>query len=364
MIVAATVLSPSHRHGPLARAKGLLLCALIAAGAILLGGQPFFATHGFSALTLAIVIGMTLGNTAYPVIAPACESGVGFCKQTLLRSGVVLYGLRLTVQDIERVGVAGVLVDMAMVASTFWIATWLGTRWLGVDRKTAMLIGAGSAICGAAAVMATEPVVRARAEHVTVAVATVVAFGTAAIFIYPLLFDLNTAWQVLPDGDSGFGVYAGSSIHEVAQVIAATRALGADVVDTAVITKMVRVMLLAPFLLVLSLRLARDSDCDSPSDRLAVSAWRAVPLFAVGFIGVVLFNSLHLLPRAAVDAALFLDTLVLAMAMAALGLSTRTAAVREAGAKPLLLAALVAVWLIAGGALVSASIGGLLRAFA
>ena len=104
-------------------------------------------------------------------------------KQILLRAGIILYGLRLTFQDIAGVGLHGVLLDALMLASTFGLACLLGTRLFGLDRTTTLLIGAGSSICGAAAVMATEPVVRGRAEQVAVAVSTVVVFGTLGIFL-------------------------------------------------------------------------------------------------------------------------------------------------------------------------------------
>ena len=139
---------------------------------------------------------------------------------------MVLYGLRLTVQDIGHVGMVGVATDALVLGSTFGLACLIGIKWLRLDPKTAMLIGAGSSICGAAAVMAAEPVVKARAEQVTVAVATVVVFGTVAIFLYPALFELNQQWQLVPGGADGFGIYIGSTLHEVAQVVAAARSVG------------------------------------------------------------------------------------------------------------------------------------------
>ena len=188
---------------------GLALSGALAATGIALGRIAWLQDHGFSALTLAIVLGMIVGNTVYPWaprLAVASGAGVNFSKQNLLRLGVVLYGLRLTVQDIDHVGIAGVAIDAMILGSTFALACLIGTRWLGLERKTAMLIGAGSAICGAAAVMAAEPVVKARAEQVTVAVATVVVFGTLAIFLYPALFELNRHWALIPGGANGFGI--------------------------------------------------------------------------------------------------------------------------------------------------------------
>jgi uncharacterized integral membrane protein (TIGR00698 family) len=328
------------------RLPGLLLTALVAAAALGLGTLPTLQTHGLSTLTLAIVIGIALGNTAYPAMADRAGPGVGWAKQWLLRAGIVLYGVRLTFQDIGQVGMTGVLIDALVLGSTFALAAWAGTRWLGLERNTALLIGAGSAICGAAAVMAADPVVRGRSEQVTVAVATVVVFGTVAMFAYPLLYQLNLAHAWMALSEQQYGVLTGSTMHEVAQVVAAGRAVSPVAADTAVIAKMVRVMMLAPFLLGLSVLLARASTHDGP----AASRTRiAVPWFAFGFVAVVGVNSLHWLPAPVIPYLVQLDTLLLAMAMAALGLTTHVSALHRAGAKPLLLAGGLAVWLLVGG---------------
>jgi len=274
---------------------GLLLSGAVAAAGMLLGRIAWLQDHGFSALTLAIVLGMVVGNTVYPRLAGTSSAGVDLAKQRLLRLGVVLYGLRLTLQDVGHVGLSGVAIDALVLCSTFLLAWWIGTRWLGLERRTAMLIGAGGSICGAAAVMATAPVVKARAEQVTVAVATVVVFGTLAIFLYPVLFQLS-AWLARDDARNSAGPAASAG---------------------------------------------------APKGKLAV------PWFAFGFIGVVLFNSLHWLPQPVVSAMTEFDTALLATAMAALGLTTQVGAIRKAGAKPLLLALILFSWLVVGGAMIN-----------
>jgi len=330
-------------------APGLLLSAIVAILAILLGSLPWLQSHGIGALTIAIVLGCVLGNTAYPHIAQQCGHGVGYSKQTLLRLGIILYGLRLTFQDIGQVGIAGVAIDALVLTSTFTLALLVGIKLLKMERDTVILIGAGSSICGAAAVMACEPVVKARAEQVTVAVSTVVVLGTLAIFVYPLLYRLNLHWQVVDNSASGFGVYIGSTVHEVAQVVATARSIGDDATNTAVIAKMVRVMMLAPFLLLLSTFLARSKKCAAPRNAPKV----AIPWFAVAFIVIVGLHSIVPMPQAAITQLLNLDTLLLAMAMAALGLTTHVSAVRRAGYKPLILATSLFGWLIVGGALIN-----------
>ena len=338
----------SQPHAAPALWWGLLLVALIAAASVGLAQWPRLQGWGLSALPLAIVLGIVLGNTVFPGIAAHTASGVDFSKGPLLRLGIVLYGFRITFQDILGIGLAGLVIDLIMVASVFSLAVLLGVRVFALDRKTSMLIGAGSAICGAAAVMAAEPVVRGQAHQVSVAVATVVVFGTLGMFVYPLLYP----W--LGFSEHAFGVYAGSTIHEVAQVVVAGNAVGDSAASSAVIVKMLRVMLLAPFLLLLSARLRAGSAHGKGG------AGMVVPWFALCFILASGFNSLHWLPPAWVALLVQVDTVLLAMAMAALGLRTHVGAIRQAGVRPMLLATTLFAYLMAGGWVVNKVVGALL----
>lgn len=128
-----------------------------------------------------------VGNSVYPRIAVRCDSGIMLTKQRILHAGIMLYGFRLTVQQLTDVGISGVIIDALTLSSTFVLACWLGQRVLGLDLDTSWLIGASSSICGTAAVLATEPVVKVDPAKVAVAIATVVIFGTLVIFIYPLM---------------------------------------------------------------------------------------------------------------------------------------------------------------------------------
>ncbi|RCX08959.1 YeiH family protein [Extensimonas vulgaris] len=348
------------------RAPGLVLTLVLALAAAWLAQQPWVARWGLSALTLAIVGGIVLGNTVYPALQTRCGMGVDYAKQRLLRLGIILFGLRITLQQMGQVGWSGVLIDVIMLTSTFGLAVWLG-RWLRIDGQTAILIGAGSSICGAAAVLATEPVLQARGDKVAVAVATVMVFGTLGMFGYPLLHPWLAS---LGAGDAAYGVYVGSTVHEVAQVVGAGRAVSETAADHAVITKMIRVMLLAPFLLALSWAVARRGvrvgarapvvapiTASGPTADASARSRITIPWFALGFVLVALLNSLPLLPAAPRAMLLALDNLLLAMAMGALGLSTHASAIRRAGSRPLALAALLFVWLVLGGGLVNALLG-------
>lgn len=336
-------------------APGLFLAAAIAVAALWLATVPWFRSNGLSALTLAIAIGMLAGNTIYPKLAPRAGQGVAFSKTRLLRAGIVLYGMRLTFGEVASIGVSGALVDVLMLSSTYMGAYWLGTRVLGLDRETSLLIGAGSSICGAAAVMAAEPVVKGRAEQATIAVATVVAFGTLAMFLWPVVYHLAVSHGLIQWSAREYGVFVGSTVHEVAQVVVAGGAVSQEAADAAVITKMLRVMMLAPVLVVVALLLSRGPGRSAGEQR--AGARITVPWFAFGFIALAAFNSIVEVPQAWKHAAIAVDDLVLAMAMAALGLTTHVSTLRRAGTRPMWLASMLFCWLLGGGLLVNHLVG-------
>ncbi|MBK4739031.1 YeiH family protein [Noviherbaspirillum pedocola] len=320
---------------------GLALAGFIAAAAIQGATLPTMEHWGLSALTLAILIGIVLGNTVFSGFAKPCAAGVDFSKTKLLRIGIVLFGFRITFQQISDVGLAGILIDILIIGCTFLLAVQLGTRLFKLDRQTAMLIGAGSSICGAAAVMAAEPVVHGQAHKVSVAVATVVIFGTLGMFIYPLFYPYLHLSEV------GYGMYAGSTIHEVAQVVVAGKSVSDLAASTAVIEKMLRVMMLAPFLVLLSNRISHEDDATKGCRHITI------PWFAVFFIVTSGIHSLHLVPEIVVHWIIHTDTVLLAMAMSALGLRTHVGAVRQAGLKPILLASTLFLFLMIGGYIIN-----------
>ncbi|BET40291.1 YeiH family protein [Atlantibacter hermannii] len=341
----------THRHTLWHFIPGLALCAALTGLALWAGSVPAIAGAGFSALTVAILAGMIVGNTVYPKIWQHCDGGVLFAKQYLLRLGIILYGFRLTFSQIAEVGVSGIMIDILTLSSTFLLACVIGQKVFGLDRQTSWLIGAGSSICGAAAILATEPVIKAEPSKVTVAVATVVIFGTLAIFLYPMMYPLLAHW-FSPDS---YGIFIGSTMHEVAQVVAAGHAISPEAENAAVIAKMLRVMMLAPFLIFLAARVKQLAPAGS-----AQTGKITIPWFAVLFILVAVFNSFHLLPGALVQALITLDTVLLAMAMAALGLTTHVSALKKAGAKPLVMALILFIWLIVGGGAINLAVHQLL----
>lgn len=317
---------------------GLALALGLGVAGLWMSGLPLLAKWQVSALTLAIVFGMVLGNVFGARLPAVLSPGVITAQQKLLRLGVVLYGLRISFQQIAAVGVQGLAIDIVIVVGTLALGTMIGRRFLGLDRHTAILVSSGSAICGAAAVLAVERVLKPDPGKVAIAVATVVLFGTLDIFVYPWLF-----------GHSGldasqFGLFTGATVHEVAQVVAAGSAISPAAADTAVIVKLTRVMMLVPVLFALSWSEARGSTVESGG-----KPRMSVPWFALVFVAVAAFNSLISLPPALREVLLTIDTLALAAAMAALGLETRVAKLKALGPRPLVLAVVLWAWLIGMG---------------
>ncbi|WP_226093140.1 YeiH family protein [Dickeya oryzae] len=343
-------LSPLSSVGHLL--TGIILIGLLTRGILWLSGLPAIAGLGLGSLTLAILVGMVLGNTAYSHLQPWCDAGVQWSRHYLLRWGIILYGFRLSFQQLTAVGSAGLVIDVLMLTSTLLLAYWLGRRWFQLDGHTALLIGVGSSICGAAAVLATAPVLKSTADKVAVAVSTVVLFGTTAMFLYPWMYQhfiQYSGWLFTPQT---FGLYLGSTVHEVAQVVAAGHAISPETENTAVIGKMLRVMMLAPFLFLLGLWVKQRQ----PAHQTATSATTGYPWFALGFVLMCGFNSLNWLPARWVALITQLDNVLLTMAMVALGIATRLSTLRQAGVKPLLLAAVLFIWLVAGGAAINLAI--------
>lgn len=324
---------------------GILLIALFACAAFYIGSAQIFKDLSFSPMIIGIILGMLYANSLRNNLPETWVPGIQFCSKKILRLGIILYGFRLTFQDIANVGVSGIVIDAIIVTVTILGGIWIG-RLLKMDRDTALLTSVGSGICGAAAVLGAESTIRTQPYKTAVAVATVVIFGTISMFLYPLAY--RSGWVDLTPQE--MGIYSGSTLHEVAHAVGAGNAMGPEISDVAVIVKMIRVMLLVPVLLILGVWAARRNSADTASKEKGKVN---IPWFAVGFLLVIAFNSLDLLPAAFVDAINYIDTFLLTMAMAALGAETSIDKFKKAGAKPFILAFCLDIWLIVGGYLLA-----------
>jgi len=326
-----------------ARAPGVALSVAIAQLSIAVG-KTALGTH-VSPLLWATLFGMCYGNMLYrPEAKQSLAQGIKFSKGRLLRLGIILYGFKITLQQIAGIGMAGVMTDLVMVTSTLTLGITLGTKYLGLDRALSTLIGSGAAICGCSAVLATQPVVGGESHQVSAAVGTVVMGGTISMFLYPLLFKLV---PFLANSPKLMGIYTGSTIHEIAGVVAAGNAMGGDVAFTAVVTKLARVLLLAPVLTTLSW--IENKKCLEDSDRNKNDCKLIVPWFAFGFVAVSALNSMFSFPTALVKMASKTSAFTLVCAMAALGIDSDFNEIRKLGSKPLILAVSLWGWLAVGG---------------
>lgn len=320
---------------------GILLMALFACAAFYIGEMNWVKTLSLSPLVVGIILGMLYANSLRNNLPDTWVPGITFSSKRILRFGIILYGFKLSFQDVVAVGFPAIVIDAIVVVLTILLGVFVG-RLLKMDRSIALLTACGSAICGAAAVMGVDGAIRPKPYKTAVAVATVVIFGTLSMFLYPILY--RAGIFNLPADQ--MGIFAGATIHEVAHVVGAGNAMGAAISDSAIIVKMIRVMMLVPVLLVIAFIVAKDvaSRADG-NGKTKIN----VPWFAILFLVVIGFNSLDLLPGNIVEFINTLDTFLLTMAMTALGAETSIDKFKKAGFKPFLLAAILYVWLIGGG---------------
>lgn len=336
---------------------GILLIALFSFAAFYIADIPFVKSLSFSPLVVGIILGMLYANSLRNKLPETWVPGIKFCTKRLLRLGIILYGFRLTLTEVFAVGLPAATVDLIIVCGTICLGMLL-CRLLKMDWDTALMTSVGSSICGAAAVLGAEPVVKCEGYKTAIAVSTVVIFGTLSMFLYPIMYRAGLLDGL---GNMGVAIYTGSTLHEVAHVAGAgnamdpTDALG--IAGTATITKMIRVMMLAPVLVVLAFFLTH-SKSNIPSANAQTKGRKiTIPWFAFIFIAVICLNTLfqHISGAASVKeiplngAIEYIDTFMLTMAMTALGTDTSIDKFKQAGAKPFLLAGFLYVWLVVGG---------------
>lgn len=302
-----------------------LAIALCAYGVRLVPGLEFF-----SPLVIAIVIGMAFHNlVGTPAIA---TPGVKFALRRILRFAIMLLGLQLTFEQVRMVGGTGFLIVAVVLFASFFFTRRVG-RMMGVDAKLSELIASGTAICGASAVIATNTVTRGSDEDVAYAVACVTVFGSLSMLLAPVLLPY-TGFDA-----QAYGLWTGSAIHEVAQVVAASFQGGQEAGEFGTVAKLSRVMLLAP----LVIGLGAVAVWRARGDRSAGHASPPLPWFVFGFVALVFVNSTGVVPADAKPHLATLTTFLLAVALGAMGLETDIRKLRMKGLRPLALGAVA--WL-------------------
>ena len=195
---------------------GVLLITLFACAAFYIGDMGWVKALSLSPMVVGIILGMLYANSLRNNLPETWVPGIAFCGKRVLRFGIILYGFRLTFQDVVAVGFPAIIVDAIIVSGTILLGVLLG-RLLKMDRSIALLTACGSGICGAAAVLGVDGAIRPKPYKTAVAVATVVIFGTLSMFLYPILYRAGV-FDLSPDA---MGIFAGSTIHEVAHVVGA-----------------------------------------------------------------------------------------------------------------------------------------------
>jgi uncharacterized integral membrane protein (TIGR00698 family) len=307
---------------------GLLAAALGLGGAML--AHQFVPAIGV--LTWAVALGMLAGNTR--LLPAGARQALGKITKKLLRAGIVLLGFSVSFGAIAALGLGTIGLVAATLVITLVVTTWLGNRArLGAARS--LIIGTGFAICGASAIAAMEDTAGADEEDVTVGIAMVTLFGTLAMVLLPLLAG--------PLGltDQQFGIWAGASIQEVGQVVAAAGAGGAGVVAIAVVVKLTRVLMLAPVVATVSVR-KRLAGGETGGKRPPI-----VPLFVLGFLACVAFRSTGMIPTGALAAISQVQVAALGAALFGMGAAVQIKTLfRRSG--PVLVVATLSTLLVAG----------------
>lgn len=310
------------RKNPLlALAPGLALTVAITLVAYALRYIP--GVDKFSPMILVILIGAAIHNTVGNIAGTG--DGVTFSLKRILRLAIMLIGLQITAQQAAEVGFHGVAIIAIGLVGTL-IATILMGRLLGVSSGLSLLIAVGTSICGASAIVAAKAATGGEDDDAAYAVAGVTLFGTIAMFLYPALKD------VLHLSGPAFGLWAGSSVHEVAQAVFASSQGGHEALDIGTIAKLTRVAMMAPVIILLGEIYVRMGLAGEGAGKRPPFPW-----FLVGFLAMSALNSLVAIPHAIMDPVRGATTFLLSMAMAAMGLHTNLRHVFSAGVRPMAL---------------------------
>lgn len=308
----------------------------VAGIAVSLGFLVNSAVSSLSPLTVSLVIGVIAGNSG--LLHPSFDAGLRFSARRLLRVGIVMLGLQLSLREVAHLGGKGFVAVIAVVAITF-IGTQYIAQWLGVSPGLGLLTATGFSICGVSAVSAMTGAVDGDEEDATYAIALVTLFGSVSIFVLPLLGHLFGM------GDVRFGLWAGSAVHDVAQVVATSTAYSQESLTGAVIVKLTRVMLLAPLVAVYAFNHRRASakkDTHTHEQRVA-----PLPLFIVLFLVMVCVRTTGALSDDMLANAKNIERILLALALVGLGASVRIRKLLVLGSRPLLVGVLS--WILVMG---------------
>lgn len=303
---------------------GFGLGLLLTFGLAVIAGQvaklPFFSIMGI--MIISIMLGAIWGNTVSPHHIVNTNLGITFSSKSLLRVGIIFLGFRLNLTDILNAGFPILLIDIIVISFTIVFILFLG-KLVKTDKQLTTLVAAGTAICGAAAIIAISPIIKGKQEQTAIAVSCIAILGTLGSLLYIFLF------PYLPITDTEYGMLVGATLHELAHVVAAGVPSGDIGSDSAILVKLGRVLLLIPVALLISYFINRKNT--KPARNIKDLP---IPWFIFGFLLMSLINTLQWIPECGSKFFLLLSTYLLAMGMAGLGLNIKWADFKKAGPKP------------------------------
>lgn len=313
-------------------APGVGVAVVIAVIATVIGHFAPLLGAPVAGIVLGVLLSATLRR--YPVLAP----GIGYARSFVLQLAVVVLGSQLSLRQVVHVGFSSLPVMLGTLAVCLALASVLGRR-LGVDRDLRTLIGVGTGICGASAIAAVSPVIRAKSNDIAYAISTIFLFNVLAVLAFP---PIGHAFGL---SQHDFGLFAGTAVNDTSSVVAAATTYGAAAGNYAVVVKLTRTLMIIPICLGLAALVRRRDAADGSLVRVEehafVRALKLIPWFLIGFLVVAAANTLGLVPSSSHAALQHTSLFLITVALSAIGLSTDAPALRRAGHRPLLLGLLL-----------------------
>lgn len=318
----------------IAQSKGYLLIGSLVALAFAINALQ----GAISPLALSVILGFLIANfSTWPDFADAATKR---SSKSLLRIGVALLGLQVSVAALQTIGLKGVIVVLSVVTLTIFGILALA-KLFKMSGDLGLLIGVGFGVCGATAVAAIRPQTRATENETSYAIALIALCGSLSIFLLPFLGNLMGL------SDETFGAWAGAAVHDVGQVVATASLWSDTAVQSAIVIKLSRVCLLAPIVLIISIRHRRWLISQGSSNDFNSAKPPLIPLFVLGFILIAIANNLFEIPASLHDLLVLISKILLSAGLVALGASVRWSAIRAIGGRPLAMGLLA--WLLVGG---------------
>ncbi len=308
-------------------APGALIALIIGVVSVMIHDlEPFGLS--ISSMLIAIILGLIMHQILPKT--PKLSKGFQYCGNQLLKFTIVLMGFRLSLTDIQSVGIGGLITILIVCPLTFALTYFLGKK-LKMTHSMSAVIASGFSICGASAIAAASPLVKAKEEDVTCGIAMITVLGTISMIAYPALYYLLTLTPEM------YALWNGVTVAEVAQVLGAGVSVSASVGAQSSVVKLTRVLLLVPLTFALSMLTSKhEADGTEVKEKVSIlkKIKKGIPNFVIFFFGIVVINSFGIIPPVVNTTILDINNILIACAMAGLGLRTSFAQLKNVGIKP------------------------------